>query len=124
MGEQLAAILGDDSGGDSGDASKRMNSFCALKTSHMKGVVNELAEIGSAGNKVIDMNSMMVALDDYVQQAREAKCGVPINFYLSWLDKRRIAKMILDKYEPGWNQVANEADAEEAGSKRQKIGPK
>jgi len=111
---QLAAIQGDTSTGDSGDASKRMNSFCALSSSHLKEVVNNLSNIGTEANKVIDMNSMMTALDDYVQLAREAKCGVPINFYLSFIDKRQVAKMVLDKYEPDWNNPEKKRAAEEA----------
>merc|ERR1712137_499880 len=112
---QLAAISGGGGeSGESGDTTKKANSFAALNSNHLKDVVNNLEPLAKEKNKIIDMNSMMEALDDYVQQAREAKCGVPINFYLSFIDKRAVAKMVLDKYEPDWNNPEKKRAAEEA----------
>merc|ERR1719277_2331444 len=115
---QLAAIQGDSSGGDSGDTTKRYNSFTALNGNHMKDVVNNLAPLAEEKNKIIDMNSMMEALDDYVDQCRNAKCGVPINFYLSFIDKRKVASLLLDKYVPDWNK--DEEEDEKQNSKKAK----
>ena len=60
-----------------------------------------LVAIEASDNKVLDVNSMMTALDDYLKKAAEGTSGVPINYYLKDIDQKMLAQMWVAKYFPG-----------------------
>lgn len=60
-----------------------------------------LANIDSQQNKIIDTNSVMDALDDYVQKALAGNIGVPVNYYLKPITRSQLAEMWMAKYYPG-----------------------
>lgn len=84
-----------------GAAAKKGQSIEAMKSDFIKSSVDAVGDLDKTTNQVIDLNSLMVALDDYVAKAGEGKIGVPINYYLSYVTKRDIAKDWMNKYYPG-----------------------
>jgi hypothetical protein len=57
--------------------------------------------IESDKNKILNTDSLITALDDYLKKAAEGNSGVPINYYLKDVDQRMLAQMWVAKYFPG-----------------------
>lgn len=85
----------------SGAEAKKGQSIEQMNADYIKAAVSAVSEVDSQDNKVIDLNSMMTALDDYVAKAGDGKTGVPINFYLKYVTARDIAIAWMNKYHPG-----------------------
>lgn len=63
--------------------------------------LSALAQIDDGKNKVLDINSMMTALEAYLDKAATGDCGVPINYYIKDIDQKMLAEMWAAKYYPG-----------------------
>ena len=71
-----------------------------MNTDYIKGSVDAVAAVDTQNNLVIDMNSLMTALDDFIAKAIKGDGGVPINFYLKYITQRTIAVQWMEKYFP------------------------
>ncbi|SDN12076.1 hypothetical protein [Kriegella aquimaris] len=80
--------------------SKKGQSVEKMNTEYIKGSVDAVANVDTQANKVIDMNSLMTAIDDFVKMAAKGDGGVPINFYLKHISERTIAVQWMQKYYP------------------------
>lgn len=117
---QLSAIQGatdSDINSVSSEASKAKvgQQFMELNNSYIKEVVSNVTQSDKESNKIIDVNSLMTAFDDYVQKAEEGKSGVPINFFVRHIDKPMIAKAWLKKFSPQDNWQLSSGDDESTG---------
>ncbi|KAK6505008.1 hypothetical protein TWF481_006940 [Arthrobotrys musiformis] len=82
------------------EAARTGAQMMAMKAGDIKAAVSALAEVQDGSNKVLDINSMMTALDDYLKKAAEGTAGVPINYYLKDITKIQLAEMWVNKYFP------------------------
>jgi hypothetical protein len=103
--EQLAAMQGASNSGMQSMASAAQNaktgqSIEQMNTDYIKASVSAVGEVDKASNQVIDLNSLMTALDDYVAKVPAAQGGVPINFYIRRITQRSIAVAWMEKYFP------------------------
>ncbi len=103
--KQLAALqnatAGDKDSIDASAAAARTGQqMVALKNAQVKGVLEGLGTIDDQANKILDINSMMDAMDDYIQKALAGNLGVPINYYLKFITKAQLAEMWVAKYFP------------------------
>ena len=89
--------------------------FITLNNSYISEVVSNLSTVDNNNNKVIDVNSLMTAFDDYVQKAQEGNSGVPINFFVRHIDKPMICKAWLKKFSPQDNWQLSSGDDNEEG---------
>lgn len=80
-------------------AAKTGESFMQLNNSYVTSVVSSLGSYDNDNNKVIDMNSLMTALDDFILKANEGTGGVPINFFIKPMTKLDIVKAYNSQYE-------------------------
>ncbi|MGX5817982.1 hypothetical protein ACWKWU_07290 [Chitinophaga lutea] len=108
--QQLAALqnatAGDlDTVDSAAEAARTGKQMTTLKNSTIQGVLTGLADIDDGANKMLDINSMMDAMDDYIQKALAGNLGVPINYYLKPITKSQLAEMWVNKYYP--NQYTN-----------------
>ena len=62
--------------------------------------MSSLGAYDDKNNKVIDTNSLMTALEDYVKKAIAGDAGVPINFFLKPITADELAEAYLAKYYP------------------------
>ncbi|KAF4442463.1 hypothetical protein F53441_11749 [Fusarium austroafricanum] len=76
----------------------------------LKTTLTVLGDIDKTQNKVLDMNSLMIALDDYLSKVPDATSGVPLNFHMKDINKGILAEMWLAKYFPGRRNVGETAD--------------
>ncbi len=104
---------------DSADKAMTGQQLMTMKTSQIKGVLSGLAPIDDGANKIIDTNSMMTAMDDYIQKCIEggSNLGVPINYYLKPITQSMIARAWLAKYYPNkFNQAGAADDSKDAAT--------
>lgn len=71
-----------------------------MDSSFISSTVAAMNDVDNANNQVIDLNSLQIALDDYVQKASDGKTGVPINFYVKYVTRKDIATSWMQKYYP------------------------
>jgi len=72
----------------------------ALKNAQILGVLTGLSKIDSGCNQIFDINSLMMAFEDYVNKALDGEIGMPINYYFKPIPKSLLAQMWVDKYFP------------------------
>jgi hypothetical protein len=92
--------------------------FMTLDNGYLTNAVTAVHEAQNHDNKVIDLNSLMTAFDDFVKKAAaDDACGVPINFFVREITKSDIAKAYLKKYSPLKNwQLSSDDDTSSAGA--------
>jgi len=73
-----------------------------MQNAMMSAVMHQLSTIDQESNKVMDINTLMNAFEDYVNLIRNPgeNAGVPINFYLRHISREQLAKQWLNKYYP------------------------
>ncbi len=103
--EELSALQNATSSDkDSVDASAEKarvgSQITALHNAQIQEVLTGLKEIDDGQNKVLDTNSMMNAMEDYISNAPKGKINVPINYYLKSITKSELAQMWIHKYFP------------------------
>ena len=72
-----------------------------IRASEIKSVMTGLGQVDDGKNKMLDINSLMTALEDYVQQAIGGNIGIPITYYIKSITKSQLAQMWVAKYFPG-----------------------
>jgi hypothetical protein len=71
----------------------------ALHSGLMQSVIQGLGNIDHGSNKVVDLNTLMNAFDNYITQVSDAKSvGIPVSFFFKKISKAHIARLWLDKY--------------------------
>lgn len=82
------------------DRARTGQEFVSMKSSQMSSALSALSKIDDGANKVIDTNSMMDALDDYIQKCLEGNLGAPITYYLKRITASQLAQAWMAKYYP------------------------
>mmetsp|Transcript_20903 Transcript_20903/g.31663 ORF Transcript_20903/g.31663 Transcript_20903/m.31663 type:complete len:499 (+) Transcript_20903:110-1606(+) len=72
--------------------------FIELNSDHLSKSISATAAIAEKNNKVIDLNAMMRAFDDYCRKAEAGEVGVPVNFYLKQIPKSEVAKTYIRRF--------------------------
>ena len=122
--EQLATLQGatatdNNTVASSADAARTGQQMITLKNATIKATLSSLSEIDDGANNIIDINSMMTAMDDYIQKCIEGgdNMGVPINYFLKPMTQGMIARAWLAKYYPNkYNQAGSADDSTDSGS--------
>lgn len=82
-------------------AARTGGQFVTLQNAKIEATLSALATIDNQNNKLLDTNSMMDALDDYIQKALAGNLGVPINYYTKPITRSELAQLWVAKYYPG-----------------------
>ena len=72
-----------------------------------ENLIYTLGALDSNANKVMDVNSLMIAFNNYLNaiQSKDEIVGTPIHFYLKKISLQQIARLWIAKYYP---QVEND----------------
>lgn len=106
----------------SADAARTGQQMISLQGGAIKSALSALSDIEKTTNKMLDINSLMTALDDYLKKAQTGDGGVPINYYLKQITRSMLAEMWVAKYIPGrymsigYDDVAPSGPASGAGT--------
>ncbi len=84
-----------------------------MKAGEVKAALTALGEIQDGANKILDINSMMTALDDYLKKAAESTSGVPLNYYLKDIHKGHARPNVGGQVLPGQGLVIKYDDSTE-----------
>jgi hypothetical protein len=125
--QQLATLQGatasdNNTVSSAANAARTGQQVLQMQNSTITSTLSGLAPIDDGKNNIIDTNSMMTAMDDYIQKciAGGANLGVPINYYLKPLTQSMIARAWLAKYYPNkFNQAGAADDSKDAASQSQ-----
>lgn len=82
----------------SAENTKRKKNILGIEAEKLKSATSALSEIDLAQNKNIDINSLMRALDNFLENADKNNSGAPISFYVTKINKMQIIKEWLNKY--------------------------
>lgn len=81
------------------DGSVKGGQRMAMQNGLMQSVIEGLGTIDQGSNKVVDLNTLMNAFDNYITEVSSAdSVGIPISFFFKRISKNRIARLWLDKY--------------------------
>ena len=117
---QMLANLQNANAGDkdsvdkSAEAARTGGQLLAMQNSRITPTLAALGTYQDGSNRIIDITSVMTALDDYITKALDGAIGVPINYYLKPITKSLLANMWIAKYYPG--QFLNPAGDDASGS--------
>ena len=98
---QNATVADQGSVTQSAEAARTGGQMVSMKATEIKSTLSALSDIDDGSNKILDINSMMTALDDYLKKAADGTAGVPVNYYLKDVTKGMLAEMWVAKYYPG-----------------------
>ncbi|KAM0554901.1 hypothetical protein ACHAPJ_006637 [Fusarium lateritium] len=98
------------------DASRASGQASDMQGKTIGSSLSALATIEDGKNKILDINSMMTALDDYLRKAADGKAGVPINYFLKDINKQMLAQMWVAKYYPNKYMAIKYDDSAAGGS--------
>lgn len=98
---QNATASGQETIQQAAEAARTGQQMVSMKTGEIQATLAALGTIDDGENSVLDINSMMSALEDYVGKVPDADSGVPINYYLKDITRDMLAEMWVAKYFPG-----------------------
>lgn len=80
---------------------KTANRLLQLQQSKTSSVLKGLSEVDHGTNKVMGINSLMAAFDNYIAtvNTRDSSLGVPTSYYFKKITRSKIAKLLQDKYQ-------------------------
>jgi len=81
-----------------------------FRNTEIQGVLSGLADIDDGQNKMLDVNTLMTAFEDFVAKASSGSSGVPVNYFIKPVTKSQLAKLWVDKYFPGEYMVAPQSN--------------
>ena len=82
----------------------------SMQSAKVSAALSGLSTIDNQNNKIIDTNSLMDAMEDYINKCLAGNLGVPINYYLKPITKSEITQMWLAKYFPNKYNLAGSGD--------------
>lgn len=100
---------------DSATAAQTGAQMLAIQGSTVSNVMLGLSSIDDGQNKILDINSLMTAFEDYIDKAIAGNIGVPINYYTKTITKSQLAEMWVAKYYPGKYLAISGDDSAPAG---------
>ena len=121
----LANATSEDKGSvDSAASAARTGArMLAIQNATITSVMSRLEKIDDGANKMLDINSLMSAFEDFCNKALDGSSGVPINFFLKPITRSQLAQMWVSKYYPKQylsisgddSKTASQGGDEEAG---------
>ncbi len=99
-------------------AARAGGQMVAMQNAQTKGVLSGLSDIDKENNKVLNTNSMMESMEDYINKCLAGNIGIPINYYLKPITKAELTGAWLKKYHPNKfnNSFSSGDDSEDNGS--------
>ncbi|MGE0351540.1 hypothetical protein [Hydrogenophaga sp.] len=83
------------------DAALKGSHLMAMQGGMMQNLIQGLGKIDQGANRVMDLNSLMNAFTNYLEQVRQpTAAGVPVSFLFRKITRAQLARLWLDKYYP------------------------
>jgi len=86
--------------------------FQSIQSAKIQAALSGLSNIDNLNNKMIDTNSLMDAMEDYINKCLAGNIGLPINYYVKPITKSQVTQMWMAKYYPNkFNQAGSGDDS-------------
>lgn len=72
----------------------------SMQGAAIQSVMTGLGKIDQAGNQVMDINTLMNAFEDYLEEVKKGDAGVPISFQVKTVSRSDLIRLWLAKYYP------------------------
>jgi hypothetical protein len=72
----------------------------AMQGSTIRNVMLGLGRIDQGANKIIDINTLMNAFEDYIQEIKNGEAGIPVSFFVTNISKNQLLTLLREKYYP------------------------
>lgn len=82
------------------EAARTGKDLVDMKEATVTAVIGKLGELQGQKVRMLNIDSLMTAFDNYVEKARAGGIGVPINYYLKPITRTQLAQMWMSKYYP------------------------
>ena len=84
------------------NAARTGQEMISLDNAKIKATLTGLKDLDHQSNQIIDINSLMTAMDDYIQKCISGgeNLGIPINFFLKPITLNVVVRAWLNKYFP------------------------
>ncbi|PZO20846.1 MAG: hypothetical protein DCF26_02575 [Burkholderiales bacterium] len=82
------------------EAARTGKDLVDMKEATVTAVIGKLGELQGQTVRMLNIDSLMTAFDNYVDKARAGGIGVPINYYLKPITRSQLAQMWIAKYYP------------------------
>jgi hypothetical protein len=105
---QNATASDNDTVAEAASTARTGGQLTQLQTTQIKSVMSGLSDIDDGQNKMLDINALMTAFEDYVDKALAGNIGVPINYYLKSLTKAALAHLWVSKYFPQYLAISED----------------
>jgi hypothetical protein len=103
---QNATASDQDSVSKSAENARTGGQMVQMQATQVKSVMSGLGEIDDGRNKMLDINSVMTAFEDYVNKALDGHIGVPIN--LKSIPEAALAHLWVSKYYPQYLAISED----------------
>jgi hypothetical protein len=90
--------------------------FQSMEASKVESALSALSDTDKQNNSIIDTNSLMTSMEDYINKCLSGNIGVPINYYTKAITKSQLAELWIAKYYPS-KMTASGAGGDDGGSK-------
>ncbi|MGX5817984.1 hypothetical protein ACWKWU_07300 [Chitinophaga lutea] len=84
----------------SATAAKTGARLLTMQGAAIQSVMTGLGKIDQSGNQVMDINTLMNAFEDYLEEVRKGDAGIPINFQVRTVTRQELIRQWLNKYYP------------------------
>lgn len=95
-------------------AARTGNQMVQIRGNDITSVMSGLEQVDDGKNKMLDVNSLMTAFEDYVDKVLAGNAGAPITYYLKPITASQLAQMWVAKYLPGQYVTSSGDDSEPA----------
>ena len=86
---------------ESAAAARTGGKMIELRGAEISSVMSSLNKVDDGANQMLDINSMMISMEDYIGKAIDGDIGVPLTYYLKPITASQLAQMWVAKYLPG-----------------------
>jgi hypothetical protein len=105
---QNATASDNDTVSQAASAARTGGQLTQLQSTQIKSVMSGLSDIDDGQNKMLDINALMTAFEDYIDKALAGNIGVPINYFLKSLPKAALAHLWVSKYYPQYLAISED----------------
>jgi len=121
MGAKLAVMANNTTGANTieqgAEEARTQGQMGSIQAQTIESVMSGLEDMKTNSDSILNVNTMMTALENYAEKAAEGGVGVPINYFVKPIYKKKLVTLWMKKYYPShlWgDDIAKKANAEEA----------
>jgi len=83
------------------EAARKGQAMTAFEKSKVESVIASVAEVDKGSNKMLDIDTLMTAFEDYIAKIADSNSGVPLTYHVKKISRYNLARLWKDKYFPG-----------------------